>query len=404
MKQVLFVDDEPNVLSGLRRMLRPLRHEWNMDFVEGGQQALDRLAAHPCDVIVSDIRMPGIDGVELLKQVKTRYPNAIRIALSGHSDMQMCLESARAAHQYLAKPCDSQSLKSTIDRAFSLRDLLANERLVCLVSGLDSLPSLPQLYTEVMNELGSPDGTMKRVGEIIAKDVVMTAKVLQIVNSAFFGLPQHVSTPVQAASLLGMDVIRSLVLSTKIFSAFDEQQLRSSHLERIWAHGLKTATLAKAIASAQGLDRKSCDFALMAGMVQDIGMLVIAADLADEAVQIHQREDNEGTAIWEAEQDLLGCSHMEIGAYLLGLWGLPNPIVETVAYHHRPSLSVGDTFTPLTAVHIAGALLAQGAEAAVSENPLLDMEYLSRLGLTDQVEDWGQTHQEMLRAEELENE
>jgi HD-like signal output (HDOD) protein len=405
MKQIIFVDDEPNVLAGLRRMLRPLRHEWSMDFVEDPLQALTRLASHHYDVIVSDIRMPGLDGVELLKMVKARYPNAIRIALSGHADMEMCLESARAAHQYLSKPCDSDSLKSTIDRAFSLQDLLTNERLVSLVSGLDSLPSLPHLYTEILDELGSSNGTMKRVGEIISKDVAMTAKVLQMVNSAFFGLPRHVSTPVQAAALLGMDVIRSLVLSAKIFSAFEGRQVKSRHIEQLWNHSSKTASLAKAIASAHGQDRKCCDFALMAGMLQDIGILIIAADLPDEAARIYSWENNERTAHWKAEQEILSCSHMEIGAYLLGLWGLPNPIVEAVAYHHQPSRSVNNTFTPLTAVHIADALVAEGSSGATcKENLQLDVKYLIRLGLTDHLESWRQVYDEVLGAEENENE
>lgn len=188
MREILFVDDESNVLDGLRRMLRPMRRDWSMNFVDSGEAALEHISHEGCDVIVSDMRMPGMDGVELLGTVGQECPKAVRIALSGHAEMEMLLESVCAAHQYLAKPCDDETLKATIERACALRDLLSDERLTGLVTQLDSLPSLPTLYTEVTEELARSDSSLARAGEIIGKDVAMSAKVLQLVNSAFFGL------------------------------------------------------------------------------------------------------------------------------------------------------------------------------------------------------------------------
>ena len=387
MKHILFVDDEAMVLNGLRRMLRSMRQAWHMDFLESGEQALDWLEKNPCDVIVSDMRMPGMNGVKLLEQIRQRYPYVIRIALSGHSEMEMLLESVQAAHQFLAKPCDAELLKSTIDRACALRKLLEDDRLSTLVSEMDSLPSLPSLYMEIMNEIASPDGTLAKVGEIISKDVGMTAKILQIVNSAFFGLTRHISSPSQAATLLGLDIIRSLVLSVEVFSSF-QQDMGELDLDALWQHSSEVGALARQIALMEEQDAKICDHALMAGMLHDVGKLVLMSQLPRDYAKVLALSGQEDRPDWQAEQEIFGCSHMEVGAYLLGIWGLPNSIVEAVAYHQIPSRSVGVNFTPLTAVHVANALLRNGAGNDVVAPEPLDQDYLNQLGLTGRVPDW----------------
>src|ERR1051325_10408156 len=143
MKSVLFVDDDPNVLAGLRRMLRPLRTEWTTEFLDGGEKALAYMAEHPVDVIVTDMRMPGMDGVQLLEQVVVRHPSAVRIALSGHSDQEMLIKVAGLAHQYLSKPRDTESLKSTVRRSCALRGHFSGDALKRLVARMTSIPSLP---------------------------------------------------------------------------------------------------------------------------------------------------------------------------------------------------------------------------------------------------------------------
>ena len=185
MKRILFVDDEPNLLEGLGRMLRPLRHTWGIDFARNGPEALDLLARTPFNVIVSDMRMPGMDGAQLLAEVRDRHPTIVRIVLSGQCDREALLRSVRVAHQCLTKPCDVETLRSTVTRACALRDLLENDKLQRLVSRLKSVPSLPDLYHQVMEELESPEPSIQKVGQIIAQDAGMTAKTLQTVNSAF---------------------------------------------------------------------------------------------------------------------------------------------------------------------------------------------------------------------------
>jgi putative nucleotidyltransferase with HDIG domain len=395
-KRILFVDDEPNVLQGLRRMLWAMRHEWDMTFVESGQQALELLTHAPFDVVVSDMCMPGMDGAQLLTEVMERYPHIVRIVLSGHSDHAMVLRSVGTAHQYLAKPCESGMLKATVAHVCGLRDVMANERLQRLVSGMKTLPSLPTLYHEVLEVMDAPDGSLDKVGKIIARDMGMTAKILQLVNSAFFGLRQHVSSPTQAVKRLGLDMVRCLILSVGIFSHFDQAQLRALSLEALWQHSLATGVCARSLAEMENCDRKMVETAAMAGLLHDVGKLIFAANLPEQYGEALALVQAQKMTMYDAEWATLEATHAEAGAYLLGLWGLPDAIIEALALHHCPQVSPERSFGLLTVVHVANALAHAGAatETAVP----VDHEYLAALGLSHRLADW-QAHCRTVLAE-----
>lgn len=389
MKRVLFVDDEPNVLQGLRRMLWPLRSEWDMEFVDSGPKALEVMAQRPFDVVVTDMRMPDMDGAQLLGEVMRRYPQTVRIVLSGHSDKEMVMRLVGPAHQYLAKPTDPDTVKETVARACALRELLSSEQLKQLVAGIKSLPSIPALYTELVEELRSPDASIRNVGEIISKDVAMTAKILQLVNSAFFGLRQQVSSPAQAAGLLGLDTIQALVLSVKIFSEFDAGRVAHFSPERLWHHIMYTAASAKAIAKAEGLDRKMVDNAFTGGLLHDVGKLVLAANFPSQYGEAAAAASAKTRSMIELERETFGATHMEVGAFLLGIWGLPDPIVEVLAFHHQPRARPGREVGPLTAVHVADVFSHEmGAGTELGMPPELDQSYLKELGVENHLEKW----------------
>ena len=204
-KRILFVDDEPMVLEAMRRMLRDKRNEWEMSFAENGQEALECLSKGTFDMLVSDMRMPDMSGAQLLNEVKNRFPGVIRIILSGQADQGAVMKLVLPAHQYLSKPCDPEAIKLTIARELQLNDLLTSASIKQAISGIDKLPSNPSLYARVTEELRAPDPSIGRIAEVISMDVGMTAKLLQLVNSAFFALQQRVSNLMQAVSLLGLD-------------------------------------------------------------------------------------------------------------------------------------------------------------------------------------------------------
>ncbi len=383
--RVLFVDDEPNILNGLRRILRPLRNEWQMEFCETGKDALAALEEGACDVIVSDMKMPGMDGAEFLTAVKERYPESIRIALSGETDSHMIYRCVQNAHQYLAKPCEIELLTGTVKRAFSLRDLVQDESLQSIIADMTTLPSLPETYNEIMQELQSEDPSLDRIGAIIETDVAMSAKLLQIVNSAFFGLVRHVSSPAEAAMFLGVDVIRSLVLTTGVFSQFEGDKVDTAAIAGIWNHSMRVGAVAKQIMMQASGDKLQADYAMMGGLLSNVGKLVIACNFPDKFNEINARIGANGQGELDIETELVGHSHCAIGAYLLCLWGLPNPVIECVAYHHRPTDCVDAGFTPLSAVHIATAIVDAGDSDDLAG---LDQDYVERLNLTDQVPGW----------------
>ncbi len=423
MKKILFVDDELNVLQGLKRMLHPMRHEWDMEFASSGQEALDILAKNSFDVVVSDMRMPNMDGSKLLAIVMKQYPECVRIILSGHSDYEMILRSVKFAHQYLMKPCDAEVVKSTINRACGLRDLLGNEALRKIVAGMKDLPSLPRSYNLIIEEMQTPEPSLKKVGNIIAQDVSMSARILQMVNSAFFGLPQNIVDPQQAAVYLGVETLKALVLSTHVFSSFTEtSELLDFSLPDLWKHSMAVGNLTREILNGEPVEKRLKEEALVSGLLHDVGKLMML-NIPDKYKQIQALNDNIGCGILAAEYEVLKASHAELGAYLLGLWGLPIGIVESVAFHHNPSRLIGNTFdvsgktseensgnkesidssglksqsnnmnvkeyTTLTTVHVANALMNQeDCSSGTTDYKYIDMRYLRALNLDEKLPEW----------------
>jgi HD-like signal output (HDOD) protein len=390
MRRVLFVDDEPKILEGLQRMLRSMRGEWEMEFAVGGPAALELLDTRSFDVIVTDMRMPVMDGAQLLAQVRGSHPQIVRIVLSGHSDQEMILSSVGPAHQYLSKPCDPELLKATVSRACTLRDLLTNEKLTLLVSQMQSLPSLPSLYMEVMKQLELPDPSIKKIGATISKDPGMTAKILQMVNSAFFGLRRHISNPADAVGLLGLDIVKALVLSIHVFSKFSPTRIPGFSLEDLWQHNMAVGALSKQIARAEKQTPQVVDDSFTAGLLHECGKLILAARLPIEYGEMLTLISAEQLTMAEAERRVFGATYPEVGAYLLGLWGLPDSIVEAVAFHQSPSQCPRDAFSPLTAVHVADFLMGESNPASTNNaaHPEVDSVYLARLRLDERMDCW----------------
>jgi HD-like signal output (HDOD) protein len=391
-RRILFVDDEPMVLKGLQRTLRKMRDEWEMTFASSSKEALDILGAEPYDVIVSDLRMPEMDGTELLAEVKSKHPEVVRIILSGQVEQEATFKSVQLAHQSLSKPCDADILKHTLNKLFALRNVLEDESIKRIVSQTETLPSLPAVYTEVISELQSPDASVQKVGDIISNDLAMAAKILQVVNSAFFGLVRKISNPKEAVMLLGTETIKALVLSVKIFSEFNQNKFAWFSFGDLFNHSMSVSMFAQTITKEEHLDQNLVNHSLMAGMFHDLGKLILVTNFQEPYQKLLTEARQTGQNLWDLESDLFGTSHAEIGAYLMGLWGLEYPVIEAIAYHHCPGKSLSNSTGLLTAVHFGDAFdrLRNDGNDQDSGNGWrqLDRGYLDNLGVADRINNW----------------
>ncbi len=391
-KRVLFVDDESLVLEGLQRMLRTMRAEWDMSFATSGEEALELIGMQPFDVVVADMRMPGMNGAELLNEVMRRHPQTVRFILSGHADKDLIMKCVGSTHQYLSKPCESEALRAAVMRASSLGASLQNDKLKRLVGRMDRLPSLPSLYFEIIEKLKDPDTMLEDIGSIIARDIGMTAKIMKLVNSAYFGLQQNVSSLNEAISFLGLNTIKTLVLCINAFSQYEGVKLKGLTMETLWHHSLSVAVAAKKIAQMESEDNTLAEETFVAGMLHDTGQLILCANCAEQYQHVIDLARDEKLDIIQAEERVFGVNHATVGGYLLGLWGLPVPVVEAIALHHDLAASTVRAFSPLVAVHAANALTqrVQPLKMPLIMASQIDMDYLAELGLAERVPVWEQ--------------
>jgi putative nucleotidyltransferase with HDIG domain len=401
MKRVLFVDDEPAILDGLRQRLYRARSKWQMGFVNSGALAIAELEREPYDVIVSDMRMPKMDGAQLLTIVSERWPQTIRIVLSGYSEQGHVMRLVPVAHQYLTKPCLPERLEQVIQRCSQLHELLREKHLRAAVGRIRQLPAIPRVYACLNTVLSREDATVADVAEVVASDSGVVAKVLQVVNSAFFRLPRRITRIDHAIAHLGFTAIRNLALSAEIFSHWPTPCLPGGlEPEELQAHTQAIAAAAYALAGRSPW----ADDALLAGLLHDIGYWILLQQFPKEMCQVLEMARAGGIPLYEGEIQVLGTSHAEIGAYLLGLWGFPYPIVEAVAFHHNPRCVRQSEFDVLAALTVAHKICDSAALPALGGVPDhasdVDAEYLSSLQAPF---DWSEAERRIAEIRELEH-
>jgi HD-like signal output (HDOD) protein len=395
-RHILFVSTDATEIAGVESGLADMRPKWEVEFIQAPAEATESLGRTKFDAVVVDLLLPGQAGVRLLKDVMELAPEAVRLGLTSAPERQAIQQVGAPAHQLLLKPCDPKVLKAVLARAFASQDFLAHEQFKKLVSNITSLPVLPQSYTELMQELKSEEPSLERAGQIVARDAGLSAKILQLVNSAFFGLGRAIAHPSEAAMFLGSETLKALVLTLQVFSQFNQIRLKEFNVENVWKHSWATGVLAKRLCEFEEADRAVTDEAFLAGLLHDVGKLVLAANYPSRLeATIRQARDNKIT-FWEQEYRDYGASHAELGGYLLGVWGLPSGVVEAVAFHHRPAQARRQTFSALTAVHAANTIGKLEPSPCDLMHQPVDVDYLRSLGLAERVEGWQKFFEESL--------
>jgi HD-like signal output (HDOD) protein/ActR/RegA family two-component response regulator len=354
--RLLFVDDETAILDGLRHVFHPQRTRWDMRFACGGAQALERMEEEPAEVVITDMRMPGMDGLELLRQVQRHWPLAARVVLSGYADLAVVAQASAVAHQYLLKPCDPEVLGGVIERAIELQALLSSEALRKTVGALGSLPAGPRTYQALSVALGDPLTEVRALARIVESDVAMAGRVLHFVNSAYYGLARKIASIEEAIVFIGISTLRNLTLTLEVFTAFQGAGADRAALEEEERHALLTGRIARRIVG----DTTRAETSFAAGLLHDCGKLVLMDRLPARFAEALARAEQEKVVLPVAERAVFGADHAEVGAYILGLWGLPIPIVEAVAFHHCEERLTRGTMDGVVAVGAAN-LLAHAA-------------------------------------------
>jgi putative nucleotidyltransferase with HDIG domain len=381
MIRIMFVDDDLNVLEAMQRTMRPMRHEWSMEFASSGAEALERLAKTVADVIVTDMCMPGMDGWQLLAEVKILYPQTVRLVLSGHADPGAIMRLVGTAHQYIAKPGETATLKAAIAQTQLLKRLLSSDRLAALVGSVGTLPSCPRAFQEISACLRQPNASAADAARIIGRDAAMTANLMKLVNSAFFGQRRPFSSVERALAYLGLDTVAALALGHSLFQNGGSSPPGGVNLENLWKHSLQTAMAARAIALVEKLPTARAEEAFMAGMLHDIGRVVYATRSCAKPGQ--PESSNEDTV------EQVDRHHAEVGAYLLGLWGFPSHVVEAVALHHTPVLRADSGFDLTVLINIADRIShADGAISLEAAELGIEPGLLEGLGLSNHLPQW----------------
>jgi HD-like signal output (HDOD) protein/ActR/RegA family two-component response regulator len=389
MKRILFVEDNEILLQLYGILLADESDQWETTVAPDGQTAMGLLRQSAFDVVVSDMQMPGMSGIELLTEVRKLHPQTSRIIISGVTDQAEAADSLNCTHLFIPKPFDVATLKATLARIGSLDAYLKDDKLRGLAGKMRALPSFPTLYLEIIQEIESPKSSIQGIAKIVAKDPGITAKILQVANSAAFGLPGHVNDPVEAVQHLGMTTVRSLILSAQVYSSFRSARLKRFSAEALWTHLMKCGDLARTIMRRERATFAESEDAFTAGLLHDMGKLMLADSLPIEFEKALALAEDEKIPLPEAELEIFGAPHTGLAAYLFGLWGLPAAVVEAVAFHHTPEKSDLKQFSALTAVHVANALSDE------SETANLNLNYLEQIGVADRLDDWRDTAAEL---------
>jgi len=391
MKRILFVEDDALMRDIYEGLLSTESKDWEAVTTADGASALKLMEQRPFDVVASDLRMDGMSGTELLTAVGNLYPLTARIIISGMDDQAEAANALGSTHQFLVKPVKFDKLLGVLGRIHGLDAFLKGEKLKALAGRMRTLPSFPLMYLKIMKAIEEPDSSMQEIRGLIIEDPGLTAKILQIVNSVSFGLHEKVSDPLEGVQQLGLNTVRSLALSAHVFASYTASQKINFPIETLWRHLMMCASTAQAIMLMERADNADVEAAYSAGMLHDIGKLMLADSLPEEFQQVLSGAATRSAPFHEIEQEIFGATHAGLAAYLLGLWGLPAPIVEAVAFHHTPGNSTHLKFGPLTAVHVANAL----EHEVDGDDPSLDENYLAKIGVAARLKHWREQVQKL---------
>ena len=384
MRRILLIDPAPAAAAQLQQALLQLRPQWETVIANSPSAALMALAQRRFDAVVCDIGTPALDGPQLLTQVRDRHPNLVRLCLSDNLDDDAFLRAVPVTHQFLSKPCNVDNLSEVLERICSLRDILRSGAIHELIGNLKALPATPQTFQALSEAIARPNSHAADITQIVSNDTALSVKILQLANSAFYRRGAPVTSIQAAISYAGLEMIKSLALSACVFSALDASPAVTRRLRDLQGRSLRKAHFARMLLR----DSRHADEAFTAALLLDIGQAVLALSAPEKFEQMIELARATGRAWHEVEAEVFGASHPEVGAYLLGLWGVPLDLIEAVAYHHTPSKVQHAHTSVLAAVHVADAVIDATADRPARLQDRLDAGFIARTGVSRCLSAW----------------
>jgi putative nucleotidyltransferase with HDIG domain len=377
--RILLVADEPRDLAALKSLLAEAAPDRGLHTVSNTKEALTALEKSDFEVVFVDLSSGPEVGAQFLQEVWKLQPRTVRFLLARGLTPDLMVTCALGSHHFVQKPLDALTISSALNRADAISQYVRNDRIQSLVSRMRTLPSRPSLYLEVMRELRSPTASAITVGELVEKDLAISTKLIQVVNSAFYGMAQQVTDPAAAVLLLGLETTASLVLSIEAFARFDKVKPIYFSMDKVWRHSQSVAASAKRIAELLCNDPEVARNAYTAGLLHDIGKLALALNFEEQYQGAIKLAEKQKITPSEVESQVFGATHAETGAYLLSIWGLPLPIVEAVARHHAPARSMEKRFDAAAALHLAEQLEYSEDPIRRGSKVTLDLDYPASL-------------------------
>lgn len=379
-RRLLFVGCDDLWLGQIERDMACLQSKWQCSRAADCTQAVEKWAAGSFDTLILEGKTA--DGAKLLKTLEKELAQSICLVRCQTLDRATSALWKGTGAALVAEDTDATTLISTVKRGARIQGWMADTAIKQLVSQIRKLPAQPKLHTLVTDELKSENGSMDVVGKLISQEPIMSAKIMQVVNSAFFGLTREISDATESVMVLGAERIKALILLAGVFSQYSSAKCPGFSPEPVWGHSIQVGAFARAIALAETKNPRSAEAAFTAGLLHDIGKLVLAGNLPEMYDTVQRLKASKKITSREAELEILGTSHAELGACLLATWGLPLPILEALAWHHEPARSDEQGFTLLAAVHAAN-VFAQESAGGDAPRDHIDIVYLQQAGLGD---------------------
>lgn len=369
---LLFIDD-----NNLKDTIAPIFYHHNCFFANNYNEALSILNNINIDVCLINYKIKQTAAAEILSRIKKNYPKTIRIIFSDKNHEEISIRSFNLAHQYLAISKSNESFKEKIETPLVLKNLIQNDDTIKKLNSEDGIPALPELYYKIEKEIFSPDASIHRVINLISKDIALTSKIFQLANSAYFGVAAKITDIYQAVNLLGLNIIKSIVLYTKVFSHLEKNHELKNIIESIWNHSLVVSNISHKLASHLTGKREIAEEAYIAGILHDIGKVIIL-NMIKQNPHFMKHEPNNVYLDDEAAKKIYGATHSVIGAYALALWGFPKDIVDAVLLHHSTPI-MEEVYSTATIIQISNKLASIEGIDSIIYDTLYSYESLIEL-------------------------